>query len=69
MRKTIITFVLALFLLAGTAGCAVITSGTPNFEVYSGVRSKPGKVEIKSTVVEKIIDRVVGSSGQVSDTE
>lgn len=65
MRKNTMTFVFALSLLAGTAGCTVITSGTPNFEVYSGVRSKPGKVEIKSTVV----DRLIGLPAKVSDTE
>lgn len=54
MRKNIMTFVITLSLLAGTAGCTVITSGNPEWEVYSGVRVKPGKVEIQSPVVDWI---------------
>jgi hypothetical protein len=61
MTKKLAALLLVICLTFGTTGCSVITSGESSWEVYGGVRTKqisdePGKVEVKSTLVDKLID-------------
>lgn len=72
MRKRLMTLLLTVCLLANTTGCAIITGNEGSWELYVGVRTKqignkPARVEIQSTVVEKIVDSF--TDGKVSPDE
>lgn len=72
MKKNIVALLLIACLSVGTMGCAFPTTGEAVWEVYGGVRTRqlseePAKVEIQSSVVDKIIDLL--TDGKVSDAE
>lgn len=72
MTKKFATLLLAVCLVIGTTGCSVGTTGKANWEIYGGVRhnqegDKPAEVEIKSSVVDTIVDLL--TDGEVSDEE
>ncbi len=61
MIKKFVSLLLAVCLVFGSVGCSVVTSGESSWEMYGGVRTKqhseePAKVEVKSSVVDKLID-------------
>jgi hypothetical protein len=68
MRKNIVTLLFSAFLLIGTTGCSVTTSGEGSWEIYGGFRTKqhspkPANVTIKSQIVDSLTD------GEISDKE
>jgi len=72
MKKYLITLLLAACLSLGTAGCVVTTTGEASWEAYIGIRTRqhseePSKVEIQSSVVDKIADSL--TDGEVSEVE
>lgn len=61
MKKNYTKLLLVSCLFVGLAGCSVATTGKGSWEIYGGVRSTqegptPVKVELKSTVVDTIVD-------------
>lgn len=72
MNKKYVGLFFSACLLIGTVGCAAITSGSGSWEIYGGVRTKqdgdkPAKIEIQSSVVDKIVDSL--TDGEVTDAE
>lgn len=63
MKKKLALLFMAVCLTVGNLGCSIGTTGEASWEAYVGVRSKqisdaPAKVEIESTVVDKVVDFV-----------
>jgi (2Fe-2S) ferredoxin len=61
MRKNFVKLWLAMCLLAGTTGCALVTANEGSWEIYAGIRAKqiseePARVEIQSTLIDTIVD-------------
>jgi len=68
MKKCFLMLMLTLCLFVGSTGCSIVTTGDGSWEAYVGVRTKgPAKVEIKSTVVDKIVDSF--TDGEISEDE
>lgn len=72
MFKKITIFMLTLCLMVGSTGCVVDTGGDASWEFYGGIRTKqiskaPAKVEIQSTVIDKIVDMF--TDDKVTDAE
>ncbi len=61
MRKKIVALLFTVFLFAGNVGCSVTTTGKSNWELHCGLRieqlgDKPASIEIKSSVVDHLMD-------------
>jgi len=73
MTSKFATLFLTVCLAIGTTGCAVTTTGESRWEVFCGIKTtqvskdKEAKVEIKSSVVDKIVGSFV--DGEVSEAE
>lgn len=67
--KKLVSMLLTACLVVGTTGCIVSTTGEASWEVYGGVRTmqhddgEAAKVEIKSSIVDSLID------GEISKAE
>jgi hypothetical protein len=72
MRRSLTVLTLAVYLFFSSTGCVVITTGEASWEAYVGLRTrqhgeKLAKVEIKSSVVDKIVGSL--TDGEISETE
>lgn len=72
MTKKFAILLLIACLAVGTTGCSTTTTGEGTWEAFCGIRTKqigktPAKVELKSSVVDKIVDSL--NDGEVSDAE
>lgn len=72
MANKFIVLLCAAFLLIGTFGCSLQTDGEGIWELCLGVHTKqisdkPAKVELKSSVIDKIVDSL--TDGKVSEEE
>ncbi len=78
MKKNYTKLLLVACLFVGATGCSITTTGKGAWEIYGGVRStqegpKPAKVELKSTVVDQIVDSLTRDvevgDGEMSEAE
>jgi hypothetical protein len=72
MLKSLITLVFVVCLFAGNTGCAIVTKGDSQWEIYCGIRTKqnseqPGSVGVESAVFEKLIESF--TDGETTDAE
>lgn len=72
MTRKITILLLTTFLLFGSTNCALITDGEGSWEACFVIRTKrvgdkPAKVEIKSSIVDKIVNSLI--DGEISEQE
>jgi hypothetical protein len=72
MWKRLVTLMLVACLFAGNTGCALVTKGDSQWEVYCGIRTEQkseeaGSVGIESSVLEKLIESF--TDGETTEAE